>query len=148
MHGKRIWKDRILKQKISKKDRCSRVELWNSGKHKTILVHRLVANAFLENNLNTNLTVNHKDGNRQNNNITNLEWLTRAENITYGFENGQYSNTCKKCTLIKDNKEYEFISQAKASKFLNKNHSYINNKIKRKQYIAIDNKGEKYLIKT
>lgn len=146
MHGKRIWKDRILKPKVSKKDRCSRVELWNNGKHKTILVHRLVANAFLQNNINSKMTVNHKDGNRLNNSVANLEWITRAENIKYGFENGQYS-TCKKCILIKDNKEYEFISQARANKFLNRSCGYIYSRIKRKQFIAIDNKGEKYLIK-
>lgn len=57
----------MLKPKISKKDNCSRVELWNNGKHKTFLLHRLVADAFLEKNINSEMTVNHKDGNRQNN---------------------------------------------------------------------------------
>ena len=84
--GIRHWKDRILKQKMTtnkygRKD-C-RVELWNNGKHKTYLVARLVTFTFYNQPLESKLTVNHKDGNSLNNNINNLEIITRKENKNY-----------------------------------------------------------------
>ena len=42
------------------------------------LIHRLVATAFVDGD--TSLSVNHKDGNKQNNCFKNLEWITKAEN--------------------------------------------------------------------
>ena len=50
-----------------------RVDLWKDGKPKTFLVCRLVATTFLEDLIDTNMTVNHKDGNRFNNCIDNME---------------------------------------------------------------------------
>ena len=144
-HGYRYWKDRILKPKISKKDKCTRVELWANGKHKTFLLYRLVANAFLEKNINTKMTVNHKDGNRLNNRLDNLEWLSQADNIRYGFTHGQY-NCCKKCTLIKSNEKYEFYSMSEADRFLGRKCGYISAKKQKKQNIAISKSGEKYKI--
>lgn len=89
LYKKKFYKERILKPKKGK-DNCLRIELWKNKKHKTILVHRLVATTFLENLIDTNMTVNHKDGNRLNNKVDNLEWLSRGDNIRYGFEHGQY----------------------------------------------------------
>ena len=48
-------------------------------------VHRIVANAFLP-NLEAKPTVNHKDGNKLNNHIDNLEWSTYHENAIHGVE--------------------------------------------------------------
>lgn len=143
-HGNRVWENRILKPKISKKDRCSRVDLWNNGKHKTLLLHRLVANAFLEKKIDTKMTVNHKDGNRFNNRIDNLEWLSTADNIRHAFENDLYPQI--HCKLIdKDNKEYEFLSLSRASKFLGRSSSYISNNIRKKKKIT-NKLGEEYKI--
>lgn len=54
----------------------------DNGKRKTIKTHRLVAMAFLPNPSNLP-DVNHKDFNRQNNNVSNLEWCTEKYNTQY-----------------------------------------------------------------
>lgn len=55
-------------------------------KHKTVnkSIHRLVAEAFLE-EYDEKLDVNHKDGNRNNNNVNNLEMMTRSENQLHAY---------------------------------------------------------------
>lgn len=51
----------------------------NGGKN---YAHRLIASAFISNPQNKR-TVNHIDGNKQNNNVTNLEWATDSENMIH-----------------------------------------------------------------
>ena len=58
------------------------VSLSKDGHDKSYLVHRLVAQAFLE-NPNGYDFVNHKDENKRNNNVENLEWCTKSYNSTY-----------------------------------------------------------------
>lgn len=56
-----------------------RVWLYKKGKYLKPRVHRLVATAFIPNPYNLP-QVNHKDGNKQNNSYTNLEWVTNRQN--------------------------------------------------------------------
>lgn len=62
------------------------VNLSKNGKIKRFYVHRLVAQSFIENKDNK-LEVNHKDGNKHNNYYTNLEWVTRSENMVHALKN-------------------------------------------------------------
>ena len=46
----------------------------------------MVAEAFIE-NIHNAITINHKDGNKLNNSIENLEWLTDSENLKHAIDN-------------------------------------------------------------
>ena len=59
------------------------VGLCKNGKQKPFYIHRLVAEAFLT-NPNNLLEVNHKDENKENNHVENLEWCDRKYNNNYG----------------------------------------------------------------
>jgi hypothetical protein len=63
------------------------VNAYNKTIKKTFLVHRLVASAFIPNPLNLQ-EVNHKDGNKLNNSVLNLEWVDRSTNIKHGISTG------------------------------------------------------------
>ena len=53
-----------------------------------IKVHRLVALLWLENPPKDKPTINHKDGNKKNNHVNNLEWVTPQENCRHAWDNG------------------------------------------------------------
>lgn len=65
-------------KKCINRDGYYQVSLYKNGNKKSILVHRLVAMTFIPNPLNKP-TVNHIDGNKLNNNVSNLEWATCKE---------------------------------------------------------------------
>lgn len=56
---------------------------WYKGKSRKRLIHRLVAEYFIPNPMNLS-DVNHKDENKNNNNINNLEWMSHKDNMNYG----------------------------------------------------------------
>ena len=62
-----------------------RVGLRRCGKRSKYFVHRLVAEAFVS-NTNELETVNHIDEDKTNNNASNLEWMTRGDNVRYYHE--------------------------------------------------------------
>jgi len=65
------------------------VFLQHNGKRTKLMIHRAVAKLFLPPKLTPKHQVNHKDGNRSNNNINNLEWLTSQENTIHGWKRGR-----------------------------------------------------------
>jgi hypothetical protein len=63
-----------------------KINLWNNNKSKSVYLHRILAITFIPNPLNLP-EVNHIDGNKHNNQINNLEWCTRKENIQHSYNN-------------------------------------------------------------
>lgn len=61
------------------------ISLWYRGKGKTVAIHRLLALLFIPNELNLPC-VNHKDGNKLNNDLNNLEWVTYSQNNQHAFD--------------------------------------------------------------
>ena len=64
-----------------------KVKLFKDGAGKDHKIHRLVALSFLEKDVGTDV-VNHKDGDKLNNNVQNLEWCTTKENVNHALEIG------------------------------------------------------------
>ena len=63
-------------------------------KKKNVLIHRLVAEAFIP-NPNNYPYINHKDGNKSNNKVDNLEWCNNSMNQLHAFENGLQKSGCE-----------------------------------------------------
>ena len=85
-HGKIFRKGKIRKL-MTTKHGYYQVSLKYDGKTSTQLVHRLLAIAFIDNPDN-NPCINHKDGVKSDNNISNLEWCTYSENIIHAIDLG------------------------------------------------------------
>lgn len=79
-------KGRILKPSIDKYG-YEKVTLTSGKVRKTFFVHRLVASAFLPNSSNKP-TVNHINGNKRDNSVSNLEWATQAEQKAHSIRTG------------------------------------------------------------
>ena len=85
-----------VRHETSDKDRAQRMDRYGymrvnlSGpyrKHTTVAVHRLVAETHIG-PVQSGFSVNHKDGDKQNNRASNLEIVTKAQNVTHSFKSG------------------------------------------------------------
>lgn len=83
---KRQGYEKILKQSVNGRGYYY-VLISTKNKYKNLLIHKEVAKAFIDNK-NNYTDVNHKDGNKLNNNVENLEWCSRSYNITHAYKNG------------------------------------------------------------
>jgi len=110
-----------------------RVYIYN----KTYALHRLIALAFHENPENKE-QVNHIDGNKLNNSVQNLEWVTNKENQIHKFQIGLGNNFTKKIVQydLEMNKIKEFESIAGAAKELNIGKTNINGVLKNRRNTA------------
>lgn len=104
-------------------------------KKKYVRIHRLLAEYFIENPRGCKC-VNHKDGNKLNVDISNLEWATNAENTKHAYDNGLYKSTYK-CIIICTNKTtkevVEFRSIRDCAKQLNLNRKTITSILKKQK---------------
>jgi hypothetical protein len=81
----------LLPNKVNK--RKTQISIWGypvvditlDGKRKKYPIHRLVATYFIE-NPQSKPCVNHKDGNKLNNSVSNLEWVTYSENEKHSYD--------------------------------------------------------------
>ena len=141
-------KERILTEFPKDRDgycRCSVQRL--DGTWTSQPVHRLVAKAFISNPLKKQ-AVNHIDGNRTNNKVENLEWVTPKENVIHSFKFG-YRKECKdvpKKTLLTDfqisqiDKLRELYTVNQIAKLFNIEYQSLKNIIhKKKQCERLDN---------
>lgn len=110
-------------------------------------MHRLVAKAFIINPFNKE-AVNHKDGNRSNNKVENLEWVTAKENVIHSYKYGN-RKICKQVprnTLLTDYQVSQIDNLRKLytvnqiAKLFNIEYQSLKNIIrKKKQYERLDN---------
>lgn len=106
--------NKLLKIRIDKE--YNRVRLYNSYGAKNHSVHRLVGEHFLLNPFNKP-EINHKDGNKLNNHLSNLEWNTKSENQTHRRK--ILKQGVKPIKLIKDGLIYSFDSISECARNLN-----------------------------
>lgn len=113
------------KEHILKPTNCHgylRVNLSKNKNRKSYLVHRLVGEAFIS-NFDNLPEINHKDENKHNNCVENLEWCDRQYNNTYGtmLQKNRDSHNPKpvKCLDLETNKILFFHSQNEAAKYFN-----------------------------
>lgn len=93
------------------------------------------------------MTVNHKDGNPKNNSADNLEWMTRTENIQYGFSNGQYSSFMKSvCVVSKNGDRIDARSYAELDRKLGRYRGYTSRCFSLGMYELIDSTGKEYRV--
>lgn len=96
------------------------IQLTKNKKRKSFQIHQLVAQAFLP-NPNNYVIVNHKDFNRTNNNVDNLEWCSQKHNVNYSRV-----NMLGKVHIFKDKEQYGI--------FHRKKYNYYEVTIKKKYY--------------
>lgn len=90
-----LVEEKLLSKYTNPKNGYVYVYLCNDGNYKNIRVHKLVAEAFID-NPNNYKSINHIDGNKTNNHVDNLEWCTQSyNNIDAKKRNGIYDNDDK-----------------------------------------------------
>lgn len=127
------------KYTINHKGYCI-VNLYVQHKRIGFAVHTLVAKQFIPNDDIEKTQVNHKDGNKQNNHVENLEWVTPKENIHHAIEILGYKKTGANNPMAKaiigidkntGEEKYRFNSLSDAAKYFNKDsESNYENKVK------------------
>lgn len=101
--------NRFMRPKLTKTGYLQ-LSLRKDGEYKTVLVHRLVAEAYLGPN---NLDVNHIDGDKQNNVPTNLEYVSKSENQKH--RGRILFKGCKEIVMTDGIETYNFKSHKQAS---------------------------------
>ena len=85
-HSDKTFRKGIILKPSTNQDGYMCVTLRNNNLKKTMLIHRLVATSFIDNNSNYKI-INHKDGNKFNNHFNNLEWCTTQMNTEHAVLN-------------------------------------------------------------
>ena len=94
--GKIYSKRKELKQRLNR-DGYLEVTVGKTDNRTTMRVHRIILMAFDPRDNMEDLEVNHKDYNRTNNKLENLEWITHLQNVRYSSDNGNYKDNSSGC---------------------------------------------------
>lgn len=124
---RRIDTKQIIKPQEDKDGYLS-ISLWQSGECKRHRVHRLVLETFIGSPTGDKNEVHHKDNNRQNNSIENLEWVTRQENdshVQHPINKGCYTPIQVQQLDLQGNIINEFESMSEAARQTGCNISHI-----------------------
>ena len=110
-----IKSGRVLKTSLNNNGYL-RLFLCKNNKRKHLYLHRIIANAFID-NPDEKPCVNHIDENKLNNDLSNLEWCTARENLIHGTRTKRAAEKCFKKVIqldLNDNvlNEFESIKQA------------------------------------
>lgn len=89
------------------------VKLKKDGKNHYKRVHRIVAENFLP-NPNNLPQVNHKDGNKKNNHVDNLEWVNNSQNTLHGYQNNLYHSDKRSIKIDVYTKEGIYLNTYKS----------------------------------
>lgn len=110
------------------------VSICQNGLKKTFLIHRLVALYFLD-NIDNLPVVNHKDGVKVNNHVTNLEWCTSSQNTLHAQALGlKTDNRPIKAINLDDNSSIVFYSIGEAASFFKTNRGSIHRVLNGKRF--------------
>ena len=85
------------------------IGLRKNGVKKIFQVHRLVAKAFIANPYNLE-QVNHKDTNKANNHVDNLEWVTARENSLHAIRHGRFKGSLENLKLANERRKMRVIA--------------------------------------
>jgi hypothetical protein len=86
------------------------IKLWKNGSSKQLYIHRLVM--YSHSHVDEELTVNHIDGNKLNNHISNLEYMTNGDNTRYYHKNNPT------CVVLDTFTNITFTSVSSASRYM------------------------------
>lgn len=137
-----IKKGRVLKQKITVFG-YARVALVKDHKVKHVQVHRLVGMAFLDKPEGCDF-INHKDEDKLNNDVSNLEWCTQKYNSNYGTRTERIKKALREkkhgwipiIATLPDGTEEYYESARQAERILGYPHSGISNMLKGRAHTA------------
>ena len=157
----RVVNNRNIKGKTLKpmmrRDGYNVVDLRRGKERKLAPIHRLVAQAFIDNPDNLGV-VNHKDGDKTNNAVYNLEWVTQQGNMKHAYDNnindhkvkankilkeGAKVRYYKRIVLTKDGETHEFKDTHEVAAFLGMSQKTVSGKMYRGRIGGYDIKAYK-----
>lgn len=126
LNFKRTKTEKILKN-IKHSVGYTAISLSKNGKLTPFLIHRLVACAFLDNPSKLS-DVNHINGNKTDNNINNLEWVSHSQNLKHAFKTGLHKKTSNKIVINNETGIF-YNTIGEASKTINTSIQYLSMKL-------------------